>query len=141
MSKPELEFPPPGTPEEPEVLNIRSRQIDYSRPLPGTYLTTGVRAARGYRLSKFCMSLMDAAKREALKADLEKAMADFGLSDYERQLVRERDWNGMLRYGTNTFMLQKLAAALGVAQNRMGAAMRGQSYEDFLQTRNVKDPI
>ena len=75
MSKTEPSFPPPGTPDAPELLNIRSKQVDYSRPLPGTYLTTGVRAARGYRFSKFCMSLMDLAKREALKADPEKAMA------------------------------------------------------------------
>ena len=139
MSKPEPSFPPPGTPEEPEILEIRSRQIDYSRPLPGTYLTTGVRAARGYRFSKFCMSLMDLARREALKADPEKAMADAGLSDYEKQLVRDKDWNGMLRYGTSTFMVLKLSNALGVGQNRTGAAMRGQTYEEFMATRNVKE--
>ena len=46
-----------------EVLAIQSRQIDYSKPLPGTYLTTGVRAQRGYRLGKFCMTLMSPANR------------------------------------------------------------------------------
>ena len=132
-------FPPPGTPDEPEILAIRSRQIDYSRPIPGTYLTTGIRAARGYRFSRFCMSLMSEAVREAFKADPEAAMANAGLSDEERRLVRERDWNGMLRYGTSTFMILKLSNALGYGQNRTGAAMRGQSYEDFMATRNVKE--
>lgn len=139
MSKSDPEFPPPGSPGAPEILDLRSRQIDYSRPLPGTYLTTGVRAARGYRFSKFCMSLMDLNKREALKADPEEFMAEAGLSDYERQLVRDRDWNGMLRYGTSTFMVLKLSNALGVGQNRTGAAMRGQTYEEFMATRNVKE--
>ena len=139
MSKSKPTFPPPGTAEEPEILRIRSRLIDYSRPLPGTYLTTGLRAARGYRFSKFCMSLMDPAKRESFKADPERAMAEFGLSDYERQLVRDQDWNGMLRYGTSTFMVLKLSNVLGVGQNRTGAAMRGQSYEEFMASRNVKD--
>lgn len=139
MSKSKPTFPPPGTPEEPEILRIRSRLIDYSRPLPGTYLTTGLRAARGYRFSKFCMSLMDPAKREAFKADPERAMEAFGLSEYERQLVRDQDWNGMLRYGTSTFMVLKLSNVLGVGQNRTGAAMRGQSYEEFMASRNVKD--
>ena len=139
MSKPETTFPPPGTPETPEVLNLRSRQIDYSKPLPGTYLTTGIRAARGYRFSKFCMSLMKPEIREALKADSEKVMEEAGLSEFERQLVRERDWNGMLRYGTSTFMVLKLSNALGVGQNRTGAAMRGQTYEEFMATRNVKE--
>jgi protocatechuate 4,5-dioxygenase alpha subunit len=139
MSKIEPSFPPPGTPDAPEVLNIRSRQVDYARPLPGTYLTTGIRAARGYRFGKFCMSLMSPAMREAFKADPEKVMQEAGLSDYERQLVRERDWNGMLRYGTSTFMALKLSNALGVGQNRTGAAMRGQTYEEFMATRNVKE--
>lgn len=132
-------FPPPGTPDEPEILPIRSRQIDYSKPLPGTYLTTGLRAARGYRFSKFCMSLMKPEVREAFKADPERVMVEAGLTDHERQLVHDRDWNGMLRYGTSTFMVLKLSNALGVGQNRTGAAMRGQTYEEFMATRNVKD--
>jgi protocatechuate 4,5-dioxygenase alpha subunit len=139
MSKPEIPFPPPGTPDAPEMLNIRSRQIDYSRPLPGTYLTTGVRAARGYRFSKFCMSLMSPVVRDAFKADAEKVMAEAGLSEQERQLVRDKDWNGMLRYGTSTFMVLKLSNVLGVGQNRTGAAMRGQTYEEFMATRNAKE--
>ena len=139
MSKQEQTFPPPGTYEKPEILKIKSRQIDYARPIPGTYLTTGVRAARGYRFSKFCMGLMSPAVREAFKADPEQAMAAAGLSEAERELVRKRDWNGMLRYGTSTFMVLKLSNALGVGQNRTGAAMRGQTYEEFMATRNVKE--
>lgn len=123
----------------PEILPIRSRSIDYARPLAGTYVTTGERAARGYRFSKFCMSLMSAAAREAFKADPERAMREVGLSAFEQQLVRDRDWNGMLRHGTSTFMVLKLSNALGVGQNRTGAMMRGESYEDFMATRNVKE--
>lgn len=126
----------PPTPDVERYV-IRSRLIDYSKPIAGTYLVTGLRAQRGYRLSKFCRAFMVAANRDAFKADAEQYMADFGLSDEERDLVRRRDWNGMLRYGVCTFLLLKLAAALGVGQNRMGAAMRGQTYEDFLKTRNV----
>jgi protocatechuate 4,5-dioxygenase alpha subunit len=126
-------------PLPPEILDIRSRALDFGKPIAGTYLTTGARAARGYRFSKFCMSLSHAAAREAFKADNEKFMSDAGLDDFEKQLVRDRDWNGMLRHGTSTFMVLKLSNALGVGQNRTGAAMRGQSYEDFMATRNVKE--
>ncbi|MGE0746366.1 MAG: hypothetical protein AB7K86_14005 [Rhodospirillales bacterium] len=132
-------FPPPGTADAPEILRIKSRQIDYSKPIPGTYLTTGIRAARGYRFSKFCMSLMQEAVREAFKADPDKVMNAAGLNEEEKKLVRERDWNGMLRYGTSTFMILKLSNALGFGQNRTGAAMRGQTYEEFMATRNVKE--
>src|SRR5262249_15272901 len=126
-------------PPPPEILALRSRSIDYAHPIAGTYLTTGARAARGYRFSKFCMSLMSPAVREAFKADAERVMQEAGLSADEKRLVRERDWNGILRHGTSTFMVLKLSNALGVGQNRTGAAMRGQSYEDFMATRNVKD--
>jgi gallate dioxygenase len=128
--------PTPPNPD-PDTYVIRSRLIDYSKPLAGTYLSTGLRAQRGYRLSKFCRAFMDPAKRDAFKADPEKYMAEFGLTETERNFIRQQDWNGMLRYGVSTFLLQKLAAALGVAQNRMGAAMRGESFEDFLKTRKV----
>jgi protocatechuate 4,5-dioxygenase alpha subunit len=121
-----------------EILAIQSGQIDYSKPLPGTYLTTGIRAQRGYRLGKFCMTLMAPANRDLFKADAEKYMSDFGLSDYEKELVRSKNWNRMLRYGVNTFMILKLSNAMGVSQNHTGAAMRNQSYEDFMATRNSK---
>lgn len=121
-----------------EILAIQSQQIDYAHPLPGTYLTTGIRAQRGYRLGKFCMTLMSPANREQFKADSETYMRDFGLSDYEQNLVRNKNWNRMLRYGVNTFMILKLSNAMGVSQNHTGAAMRNQSYEEFMLTRNSK---
>lgn len=121
-----------------ERLAIRSEQIDFDNPLPGTYLTTGLRAQRGYRLGKFCMTLMSPSNRELFKADAEKYMTDFGLSDYEKDLIRTKNWNRMLRYGVNTFMILKLSNALGVSQNHTGAAMRNQSYEEFMATRNTK---
>jgi len=130
---------PSQVPFKDEILPIKSRQVDYAHPIWGTYLTTGARAQRGYRLSKFCMSFMGPANREAFKADQERYMRDFGLDDYEQGLIRRQDWNGMLRYGVNTFMLMKLSAAFGIGQNRTGAAMRGQTYEEFMATRNVKE--
>ena len=124
-----------------EILAIQSRQIDYSKPLPGTYLTTGVRAQRGYRLGKFCMTLMSPANRELFKADAEKYMTEFALSDYEKELIRTKNWNRMLRYGVNTFMILKLSNAMGVSQNETGAAMRNQTYEEFMATRNSKGAL
>ena len=121
-----------------EILDIQSGQIDYTKPLPGTYLTTGIRAQRGYRLGKFCMTLMSPANRDRLKADAETYMSEFGLTDYEKDLIRTKNWNRMLRYGVNTFLILKLSNALGVSQNHTGAAMRNQSYEEFMATRNTK---
>ena len=124
---------------EVEILPIQSRLIDYRHPLPGTYLVTGARAQRGYRLSRFCMSFMKPENRAAWKVDAERYMGEFGLSDHEKSLIREQNWIGMIRYGISPFMIFKLSATFGVGQNRTGAAMRGQTYEEFMATRNVKD--
>ncbi len=122
-----------------EILHIQSKQIDYAHPIAGTYLPTGLRAARGYRFSKFCMTFMQPDNRAAFKADAEQYMAKHRLTDIEMQLIHDRDWNGMLRHGVSSFLLMKLANVLGIAQNEMGAAMRGESFAQFMSTRNVKD--
>jgi len=129
----------PSWETEVELLPIKSRLIDFDHPPPGTYLVTGHRAQRGYRLSKFCMSFMKPDVRAKWKEDSEAYMRDFGLTDYEQSLIREQNWIGMIRYGISPFMIFKLSAAFGVGQNRTGAAMRGETYEDFMKTRNVKD--
>jgi protocatechuate 4,5-dioxygenase alpha subunit len=126
---------------EVEILPIQSAQIDFAHPLHGTYLTTGARAQRGFRLSKFCMAFMSAETRAAFKADPERVMSEHGLSDYEKNLIREQNFNAMVRYGVNAFMIFKLANAFGVNQNQTGAKMRLQSFEEFMKTRNVKDAL
>ncbi len=126
---------------ETEVLPIQSGQIDFAHPLLGTYLTTGSRAQRGFRLSKFCMSFMSPAFREAFKTDPERAMSEAGLSGYEKTLIREQNFNAMVRYGVSAFMIFKLANAFGVNQNQTGAKMRLQSFEEFMKTRNVKEAL
>jgi len=141
---PKKQAAPAGRPlweTEVEVLPIQSRQIDFERPLHGTYLTTGLRAQRGYRLSKFCMAFMSPETRDAFKADPERVMSEMALSDYEKTLIREQNFNAMVRYGVNAFMIFKLANAFGVNQNQTGAKMRLQSFEEFIATRNVKDAL
>ena len=140
----ETKKPPGARPPwetEVEILRIESAQIDFGQPLHGTYLTTGSRAQRGFRLSKFCMAFMSPATRESFKADPERVMNEHGLSDYEKNLIREQNFNAMVRYGVNAFMIFKLANAFGVNQNQTGAKMRLQSFEEFMKTRNVKDAL
>jgi gallate dioxygenase len=44
----------------------------------------------------------------------------------------------MIRYGVIFFMLEKLAAVSGVSNLHVYAAMRGQTLDDFLETRNTQ---
>jgi gallate dioxygenase len=52
-------------------------------------------------------------------------------------MVRNRDWRALIRYGASFFMLEKLGAVVGVSNLHIYAAMRGQTLDEFQQTRNA----
>jgi gallate dioxygenase len=59
------------------------------------------------------------------------------LSEQERDLIRRRDWRGLIHYGVIFFMLEKLGAVTGVSNLHIYAAMRGETLEAFQRTRNA----
>ena len=91
---------------------------------------------RGYRINKMCNALSQARNREAFQRDEEAFMSAHGLTEPEKQLVRERDFSGLLAAGGNIYFLLKLGVVTGNGLYKMGAKMRGESYEQFLATRN-----
>lgn len=105
------------------------------REIPGAFIFTGQRSARGYRLNKFAMSLVEAANRDAFRADERGYMAGFNLTEEEVSMVERRDWAEMIRYGGNIYIILKVAGALGISLMQMGAQMRGETLEQFLATR------
>jgi gallate dioxygenase len=105
--------------------------------LAGSYPFTLARSVHAYRLNRFLHALIVPQERAAFLADEEAAFERAGLTDTERDLVRRRDWRGLIRYGVIFFMLEKLGAVLGVSNLHIYAAMRGESLEDFLRTRNA----
>jgi protocatechuate 4,5-dioxygenase alpha chain len=96
---------------------------------------------RGYRLNKMCGSLCSPGNRAAFKQDEEAYMARFGLAEKEKQLIRDRDFAGLIHAGLNIYWMLKLGSVTGNSLYRMGAQMRGESYEQFLSTRNLKDAV
>jgi gallate dioxygenase len=113
------------------------RQLAGAEALKGTYPFTLARSVKAYRLNKFLHALVEPAHRTRFLAEPEPAMADADLSDEERDLVRRRDWRGLIRYGASFFMLEKLGAVLGVSNLHIYAAMRGETLEEFQKTRNA----
>ena len=105
--------------------------------LAGTYPFDLERSVKSYRLNHFLHSLIDPVERQKFRDDEEAAFAQAGLTDEERALVRERNWRGLIHYGVIFFLLEKLGAVIGVSNLHIYAAMRGQSLEDFQQTRNA----
>ncbi len=92
---------------------------------------------RAYRLNKFLHQMIEPAHRARFLAAQEAAFADAALTEEERDLVRRRDWRGMIHYGVIFFMLEKLGAVVGVSNLHIYAAMRGETLEEFQKTRNA----
>ena len=91
---------------------------------------------RGYRINRMCNALSQAANRAAFQRDEEAFMEAWQLAPRERELVRARDFSGLLAAGGNIYFLLKLGAVTGNGLYAMGAKMRGETYEQFLATRN-----
>ncbi|WP_454797989.1 gallate dioxygenase [Novosphingobium lindaniclasticum] len=104
--------------------------------LEGTYPYTLERSAGGWRVNKFLHGLIDAETRAAFQADKESVLALADITDEERDLIRRRDWRGLIHYGVVFFLLEKLAAISGASNLDIYAGMRGQTVEDFQKTRN-----
>jgi protocatechuate 4,5-dioxygenase alpha subunit len=91
---------------------------------------------RGYRINKMCNALSVPQGRDAFRQDEEAFMARYALTETEKRLVRARDFAGLLAAGGNIYYLLKLGVVTGNGLYAMGAKMRGESYEQFLATRN-----
>ncbi|WP_291587912.1 gallate dioxygenase [Comamonas sp. UBA7528] len=113
-------------------------QLHGAEALQGTYPFSLLRSVKAYRLNRFLHALIHPEVRAAFLADEETAYRQAGLTETEQQLVRQRDWRGLIHYGVIFFMLEKLGAVIGVSNLHIYAAMRGESLEDFQKTRNTK---
>jgi protocatechuate 4,5-dioxygenase, alpha chain len=111
------------------------------RPIPDTSIFDLRASRRGYRLNKMCGSLCSPENRAAFQRDEEAYMTRFSLSESEKALIRKRDFAGMIDAGMNIYFMLKIGSVTGTSLYRMGAQMRGESYEDFLATRNLKDAV
>lgn len=112
-------------------------QLAGAEALAGTYPYTLDRSAKGYRLNRFLHDLIDPEHRRQFLSDETAAMTAAGLTADEMGLVSRRDWRGLIHYGAIFFVLEKLAAVVGVSNLHVYAAMRGETLDDFQKTRNA----
>src|ERR671935_2564687 len=108
------------------------------QPIPDTSIFDLRLARRGRRLNKLCAALCSPQERDAFKRDEEAFMSRFGLTDAEKELIRRRDFQGLIEAGTNIYFLLKIGSVTGTGLYKMGAQMRGENYEQFLATRNIR---
>ena len=88
--------------------------------LPGTFVFDGGRSRQGYRLNKLAMSLTEPANRARFVADPEAYMTEMALAEAQKELIRRRDWLGMVEAGGNIYLLLKIAATVGQNLLQMG---------------------
>ncbi|HEY2817727.1 MAG TPA: gallate dioxygenase [Casimicrobiaceae bacterium] len=105
--------------------------------LEGTYPFTIERSVRAFRINDYLHRMVEPSHREAFLRDPETSFTAACLTEEERDLIRRRDWRGMMRYGVIFFMLEKLGAVIGVSNLHIYAAMRGETLEAFQRTRNA----
>ncbi len=111
------------------------RQV--SGPIPDTSVFDLRLSRRGRRLNRLCEALCSPQARDAFRRDEEAFMSRFGLSVAEKALIRSRDFQGLIEAGMNIYSMLKLGSATGNGLYKMGAQMRGETYEQFLSTRNI----
>lgn len=111
------------------------------QPIPDTSIFDLRLSLRGRRLNKLCAALCSPQEREAFKRDEDAFMSRFGLNEKEKALIRKRDFRGLIEAGTNIYYLLKIGSVTGNGLYRMGAQMRGETYEEFLSTRNISGAV
>ena len=103
--------------------------------ISGALVFTGERSRTGYRLNQMAMSLTDPTNRAAFVANETSYLQEKGLTDTEVDLVRRRDWKGIIEAGGNIYLIIKIAGALGIALYEVGAHTAGMSLEQFMAQR------
>jgi len=78
-----------------------------------------------------CMSFNTEENREAFLRDEDAYCAKFGLSDDQRQAVRDRDVLRLIKLGGNIYYLAKLAGIFRLNVQDIGAQQAGISVEQF----------
>lgn len=114
-------------------------QLEGIETLAGTYPFDLRSSIKTLRLNRFFWDLRLAQMRDLFQRDEEEALRQAGLTDEEKALVRARDWLGLVQYGVNFFVLEKFARVVRMSNLEVYACMRGESFEEFLETRRVPE--
>lgn len=129
-----------GEPDAASVAEHRKHighELEGAGALHGTYPFTHARSHSNLRINGFLHDLVKPAHRARFVSDFEALATEHGLSGEEKDLIRNRKWIEMIRRGVIFFVLEKMAAVLGVSNPEVYAAFRGETIDQFQATRKV----
>jgi protocatechuate 4,5-dioxygenase alpha chain len=109
----------------------RKEPIEGFDDIPGTTLFDAQRARQGYHVNQFCMSLMKAPNREEFKADEDKYLRKWPMSDEQREAILKRNWGRMIELGGNIYYLSKLFSTDGKSFQFVAATMTGLTQDQY----------
>lgn len=129
-----------GEPDQDSIAAHRlhmNRELDGAEKLSGTYPFTHSRSHANLRINSFLHDLVKPNHRTKFISNFDELASEFNLTDEEKDLIRNRKWIEMVRRGVSFFVLEKMAAVLGIPNPQVYAAFRGETLEQFLATRKV----
>lgn len=129
-----------GEPDAAAVAAHRQHvghELQGAGALPGTYPFTHARSHANLRINRFLHALVQPDHRARFLIDFEALASEHGLTEEEKDLIRGHQWIEMIRRGVIFFVLEKMAAVLGVSNPEVYAAFRGETLEQFQATRKV----
>lgn len=100
--------------------------------IPGTWIFDAQRARAGYHLNQFLYTLMKEENRKAFLADERSYLADFKLTEAQREAVLRRDWNRLLELGAVVYALAKLAFTDKRSYQYMASQMTGMTEQEYV---------
>jgi protocatechuate 4,5-dioxygenase, alpha chain len=112
---------------------IRREPTEGFDDVPGTTLFDAQRAREGYHVNQFCMSLMKAENRDEFRANEDKYLRKWPMTDAQRQAILDRNWGRMIELGGNIYYLSKLFSTDGKSFQFVAATMTGLTQEQYAQ--------
>jgi len=113
------------------AMRKRLYSLDELDDIPGTKIFNAMRSRQAYHLHKFCMSLMNAANREAFRADEGAYLDRFRMSPEQKKAVRDRDFNQLIELGGNIYFLVKLSNTDGWSTQKAVGSMTGMTADEY----------
>lgn len=133
------DLPDQDSGESPDAHRARAdREYAGVAELAGSYPFDFQRSSQAYRLNKYLHGIIQPELRGRFLYDREGSYDRGHLTEEEKNMLRELDWRALIRYGVIFFILEKLGAAVGVSNQDIYAAMRGETLDEFLSTRPTR---
>ena len=136
-----LVFDDQGGEPDSALITAHRNHINYEfegiNDLQGSYPFNHSRSHTNFRINRFLHALVRPGHRIRFVSDFEALANEYELSKEEKDLILGRKWIEMIRRGVIFFVLEKMAAVLGVSNPEIYAAFRGETLEQFQATRKV----